>query len=104
MIYSDESAVAFGQSTNRDRSGAGEHNRILTQTVSNSERASENLGVGIGKLVNLSICLGLRHWFTTRQPLPPVTKTYGRHVRQLTPNAVLVDYAARFLQPDLLGV
>ena len=49
VIYGDESAIAFGQSTNRDRSGAGEHNRILTQTVSNSERASENLGgVGIG--------------------------------------------------------
>src|ERR1700722_20182413 len=29
-IYRDELAVALGQSTNRDRSGAGEHKRILT--------------------------------------------------------------------------
>jgi hypothetical protein len=28
MIYRDQSAIAFGQSINRDRGGAGEHNRF----------------------------------------------------------------------------
>src|SRR5882724_8321183 len=33
MMYSSEFAVTFGQSTNRDRRGAGEHYRILTHII-----------------------------------------------------------------------
>jgi hypothetical protein len=36
-IDGDELAVTLGQSTNRDRSGAGEHKRILTHAIRNSE-------------------------------------------------------------------
>ena len=57
MIYGGESPVTFGQSTNGDRRRAGEHNRILTQTVSDSERATENLGrlYGVGRMLRRSL-------------------------------------------------